>query len=632
MRKILKKASALLLAGTLLMSTAAAADWPQFLGEPGSQGFSDGQGPESSEGIRLRWKKITGSEWVDVPGTPIVVGDYVYYYSSQYLRKLELSSGKEVDKVMVYGEPINQFFINIAYGEGKIFVPCQKDNLDDGLDLKGCFLRVYDAETLEQLYVTESLPSGQMQSPVMYHDGYFVTGTYGRNGVYAGFTADDEDTTRGDEIKKIEWTVDPDGKYGFSFNGAAFVGDYCYFGYGSSLYVVDYKTGEQRTFDIGEGHGIHSTVVYSEEMGRLYISANHAKGGAAVFSYELGSDGMPKRGSVKEWASGLENGGTQSTPVIYNGRLYLGGGGGTMGSAEPFHVLDAKNLKEIYSVPVLSKGSAGVSVAYAAAENRNQVYIYMLPYEPDADGNSELWIISDREGQTKAKYEVIDYEKEGEYCSQSVVVAKDGTLIWYTDGGYLYCFENSTGIFDDTESHWGREYVAFLARKGIVDGIGDGLFAPNKTVTRAQFVQMLAKMSGDDISTAKAAGFDDVTAGKWFAPAVNWAAEQGIITQKGGNFRPNEDISRQDMALMLYLYAQNVAVAELKPVKDKISFTDSGSIAAEAAQAVSAMQRSGIIDGMPDGSGVKFAPGEAATRAQAATMITRFYQALNEQD
>ena len=116
------------------------------------------------------------------------------------MRKIDLATGEELASAQIYGEPVNQFFINIAYGEGKIFMPCQTDNLDDGVEITGCFLRVFDAETLEQLYVTESIVSGQFQSPVMYHDGYFVTGIYGRNGVYVGFTAKDEDPSRTDEI------------------------------------------------------------------------------------------------------------------------------------------------------------------------------------------------------------------------------------------------------------------------------------------------------------------------------------------------------------------------------------------------------------------------------------------------
>ena len=208
----------------------------------------------------------------------------------------------------------------------------------------------------------------------MYHDGYFVTGIYGRNAVYAGFTAEDEDPTRCDEVKPISWTVDPGSKYGFSFNGAAFVDDYCYFGCENLLYVVNYKTGNVRIFDIGEGHHISSTITYSGETKRLYVASNHPDAHAAVFSYELGADGMPLASTVREWVSEVENGGTQSSPVVYKGRLYLGGGGHSMGSNEPFHVLDAFTMKEIYSVPILSKGSAGISTAYATEECKGHGY------------------------------------------------------------------------------------------------------------------------------------------------------------------------------------------------------------------------------------------------------------------
>lgn len=622
-----KRVSALLLSGALLVSSAAAADWPQFLGDPAAQGVSAGQSPTQGSDLALRWEKNTGSAWTDVPGTPIVVGDYVYYYSSQYLRKLELATGKEVDRVQVYGAPMNQFFINIAYGEGKIFLPCQKDTLDDGQEIKGCFLRVYDAQTLDQLYVTETISNGQLQSPVMYHDGYVVTGTYGRGSAYACFAAGDEDPARSNEVKKALWSVSPDSRYGFSFNGAAFVGDHCYFGCENILYVVNYKTGETRLVDIGAGLRIHSTIVYSAQTGRLYVSAAVTDSGAALLAYELGSDGMPDKTTALEWRSGTPGGGTQSSPVIYNGRLYLGGGGGTMGSAEPFHVLDAATLTEIYSVPILSKGSAGLSTAYATEENGGTVYIYMVPFAPDENGEAELWIISDRAGQTEASYEVVPLGRQ--YCSQSVLVAHDGSLIWYSDGGSLYCCENTAGLFDDTRSHWGKDYVAFLARRGMIDGIGNNRFAPNGIITRAQFVQILAKMSGEDFSAAASADFDDVKTGDWFAPAIGWAVQSGVIPEVGGSFRPNEAISRQDMALLLYRYADRVADAELAPTKEAISFTDAASITGEAAKAVETMQRSGIIDGMPDGDGVKFAPGEEATRAQAAAMLTRFYQALN---
>lgn len=184
MKKIIRSVLLLVLSLTVLLIPALAADWPQFLGDPGAQGVSDGHSAVSGADLMLRWEKNTGNTWDDVPGTPIVMGDFVYYYSSQYLRKLDLATGEEVKTARIYGEPVNQFFIDIAFGDGMIFVPCQVNNLDDGTGVNGCFFRVFDADTLEQLYVTESIATGQMQSPVMYHNGYFVTGTYGRSPQY----------------------------------------------------------------------------------------------------------------------------------------------------------------------------------------------------------------------------------------------------------------------------------------------------------------------------------------------------------------------------------------------------------------------------------------------------------------
>lgn len=635
--KIFQRMAAMIVVLVLLVGLAPihtlAADWPQFLGQPDAPGISNGDGAKTGADLVPRWTKIGKGDpgamsWQDVPGTPIVVGEHVYYYCSQYLRKVELETGKEVKSVQVYGMPVNQFFINIAYGDGKIFVPCQTDNLDDGVELKGCFIRVFDAETLEQLYVTESIGNGQPQSPIMYHDGYFATGIRMRSDAYVGFTSADEDPSRPDEIKKISWRVDTGSQYSLSFNGAAFVGDYCYFGCLNNLYVVNNHTGEYRKMDIGEGHRISSTITYSCETNRLYVASNHPEYHASVFSYELADDGMPAVSSVRKWISTVENGGTQSSPVVYKGRLYIGGGGHTMGSYEPFHVLDAVTMEEIYSVPVLSKGSAGISTAYAAEENNWQVYIYMVPFSPNAKGNSEMWIISDCQGQTTAKYEIVDNIGIGEYCSQSVIVAGDGSLVWYNDAARLYCYENISGVFEDTRNHWAKKDIAYLARRGIVNGVGGNKFNPGGTITRGQFAQILANMSGEDFSGRSTNVFEDVQK-QWFAPAISWAVEKGIVDTDTKLYRPNEPINREDMALMLFRYAKNVAGSELPAVNNPIAFTDESEISSKASDAVSAMQQGGIINGMASGQGFRFAPKEQASRAQASAMIARFYGALS---
>lgn len=626
----------MLLVMAALGGSAMAADWPQFLGDPAAQGVSGGRAAITGDALRLRWEKNTGSTWNDMPGTPIVVDGYVYYYSSQYLRKLDLATGEEVATAQIYGEPVNQFFIDIAYGEGKIFVPCQTNNLNDGTGVEGCFLRVFDAKTLKQLYVTESLGDGQMQSPVMYHDGYFVTGTYGRNAVYACFTASDDDPNRSDEVKKVAWRVSTDAQYGFSFDGAAFVGDYCYFGAANTLYIVNYKTGAQQTFNIGEGYTISSTITYSTETKRLYVAANHPDGGCAVQSYALTASGLPDKAGMLEWASHTAGGGTQSSPVVYNGRLYIGGGGRTMGSAEPFHVLDAATMQEIYAVPVFTKGSAAITTAYATAANNQTVYIYMVPYAPNAQDKSEMWIIADSQGQTEAKYEVVNDIGRRQYCSQSVIVADDGSLLWYNDAGRIYCYENvSAGAdnvaappaFTDIANHWARTEITFLTGEGVLNGVGGGLFEPEGTVTRAEFAQILANMSGAELNGDPGVDFSDV-GDEWYALAIAWAAQAGIVTADGGSYRPNEAITREDMALMMYRYAVNIAKADLPANVGAVEFLDAKEIAAGAADAVTAMQKAGIINGVADGNRFRFLPKDSATRAEAAAMIYRFFAAV----
>ena len=110
MNRIVSWVITIIMVLSLSSISVCASDWPQFLGNPQSQGISNGDGAVKGSDLKLRWEKNTGNTWCDVPGTPIVVGEYVYYYSSQYLRKLELATGKEVAKVQIYGEPVNQFF------------------------------------------------------------------------------------------------------------------------------------------------------------------------------------------------------------------------------------------------------------------------------------------------------------------------------------------------------------------------------------------------------------------------------------------------------------------------------------------------------------------------------------------
>ena len=176
-----------------------------------------------------------------------------------------------------------------------------------------------------------------------------------------------------------------------------------------------------------------------------------------------------------------------------------------------------------------------------------------------------------------------------------------------------------TGLpFTDVPAdRWSYPYIKQLYDAGVVSGTSATTFEPTANVTRAQCVTMIAGLAGADVSGYASGPFDDVQAGSWYAPYVNWAAASGIVSGTSATtFDPAAEISRQDMAVMLYNYAQQAGV-QLKQTT-VTPFTDEGSIAAYALPAVQALHSAGVISGMPDGS---FQPQATTTREQACVVL-----------
>lgn len=647
-RKILSFAAALaVLLSCAPMALAAesavrtTSGWPQFLGDPDAQGVQDAKTPRSGSELSLRWEcaaqlNAGGMNWAGAPSTPILVGEYVYYTQSGYLLKVELATGKEVARTMLYKSAPNEYYRYLACYDGMIFVNCVKDDRGDET-IDECFLRVFDADTLEQRYVTETFGRGLLETPLICQNGYVATGVYGKNGAYVCFTTKDEDPSRGTEVKKAVWKIQPESRLGFLGNGAAFVGNYCYFGLGSNLYAVENKTGKYETISLGEGCDNRTTMVYSPETNRLYAAANGD--GVTIRSYGVDKTGKLILSDMLEWKSNVQGGGTQSAPVIWNGRLYIAGGGGHSGSNEPFHVLDAVTLTECYSVPVRSKGTPAVATGYATDKNNQQVYIYLVPYAPvstDDGRESQLWIIKDSKGQTKADYEVVQPVGYAQYCFQSIAIGGDGSLVWFNDAGYLYCYEK--GDFTDIQGHWAQEAISALAKQGLVSGSGDNAFRPDEKLTRAQFVQMLFNLSGDgsthgNLSTDR---FSDVS-NQWYAESVAWAVQTGVASGTSATaFSPDAYITRQDMAVMMDRYMTHMAkdhgqaaIGDSSQVLR--SFLDQESIAEYARQSVKKLSVLGLMQGTVTEAGHVFAPKGTATRAQAATLIDNYRNLAGKQ-
>lgn len=183
--------------------------------------------------------------------------------------------------------------------------------------------------------------------------------------------------------------------------------------------------------------------------------------------------------------------------------------------------------------------------------------------------------------------------------------------------------------FADTKTHWAREYIGRLAAKGIVKGMGDGLFMPDNSLTRAEFLTMLANTIKDlDVTQARPAGFKDVPAAAWYYNYVNWGFEAGIV--KGIDdvtFAPNNKITREQMAIMLDNLAQSMDLI-LPETDAEVSFKDDALISSWAAQSVGRIVSAGLMGGYPEGD---FKPQGYATRAEAATVVYKLVMMQGEQ-
>ena len=178
--------------------------------------------------------------------------------------------------------------------------------------------------------------------------------------------------------------------------------------------------------------------------------------------------------------------------------------------------------------------------------------------------------------------------------------------------------------FADTAKHWARTYIGTLAGMNILDGMGDNMFSPDGSLTRAQFVAMLAKMTdGVDVSAAAPTDFTDIHEKDWYYGYVNWGYENGIVNGMGdGTFSPNASITREQMAVMLCNYARSVGFV-LPQSGNSVSFSDAAGISSWAADYVNTAAGAGIINGFDTGD---FRPQGVATRAQAATVIYKMCQ------
>lgn len=178
--------------------------------------------------------------------------------------------------------------------------------------------------------------------------------------------------------------------------------------------------------------------------------------------------------------------------------------------------------------------------------------------------------------------------------------------------------------FTDIYASGYYKYIVGAADAGIIAGYPDGSYRPNNVVTRAQFITMLYRAAGSPEVKSTALEFaDSGMIAKDYVTAVAWGVENKVISGYGDNsFRPNQNISRAQMATFMYRYMKNVIGYDFGEA-EPCGFDDYAEIAAPYVDAVNAIVSAGVMNGM---NATTFAPNGTANRGMAATVMLRVYE------
>lgn len=179
---------------------------------------------------------------------------------------------------------------------------------------------------------------------------------------------------------------------------------------------------------------------------------------------------------------------------------------------------------------------------------------------------------------------------------------------------------------DVAESDWFYSAVEYVYEHNLMNGVSDDQFAPQTNLTRAMMAAVLANL--ENASASGDAQFTDVADDAWYADAVNWAAENGIVNgYEDGTYRPNDNLSREQMAAMLYNYAAYKGY-DLSATDNLGAFTDAGDVSSWAHDVVAWAVGADLLHGTDTNT---LNPVGTATRAEVAAILTNFCSTIAEE-
>ena len=417
--------------------------WPSFRGNDRHMAITSAATARSSDEAELLWGVAAGVGFDSgAVSSPIIVDGYLYAYAGKSLLKIDRSNGSvAASGTMV--DSSNFAIVPPTYADGMIFVGLSRGRI-----------QAFNAQTLESLWVYTDPLGGQPNSPIVYSDGCVYTGFWNsetRNANFVCLTVDDEDTANTTEAKQALWTYTQAG--GFYWAGAFAKGQYIVVGtddgksgYTSataSLLVLDKDTGALVSSATGYTGDIRSNVSYDADSDRVYFTS---KGGYFYSEMIDWNTGAIVPGESRAIALG---GMSTSTPVVYQGRGYVGVAGTSQFGAYSGHhiaVLDLNDWTVAYTAATQGYPQTSGMLTTAYAQEDGYVYVYFMDnYTPGV-----MRVIKDSAGQTALLDGVTEnghencapvvYTPEGsmaQYCICSPIADENGVIYFKNDSGYL---------------------------------------------------------------------------------------------------------------------------------------------------------------------------------------------------
>ena len=345
----------------------------------------------------------------------------------------------------------------------------------------------------------------------------------------------------------------------------------------------------------------------------LFVTTKAAGGGTGGPGNPGGGDGHTSDPNEERGEIGAEGGSLS----FFGGKLklWLPGAGGAAGAAKKV---------------TASKVSGSPQPVDTHLKLVSDVYAWKLEAGAKLSAAGKLTVAYDA-----AKLAGADVRKLGLYRQNEadkskwiyaggIVDAAAGTVETEVTEPGTYAVLIAEYTFADLANHWSRADVEALAARGIVSGDPAGTFRPNGSVTRAEFVKLvLPLLAGGSGPGLAAERFADVPAEAWYADAVATASAAGIVKGAGGKFRPNDPITREEMAVMLYRVL-GIVTEDLDAEKLLEAYSDGAKVSGWARLQVAYAVKSGLLKG----SGGKLIPRANASRAEAATVVLRALESM----